>query len=148
MQSIKGEDNRPRGATVVVVGAGLSGLELAAELLKAGVDDIVVLEAGQKNALDHTNSQLDPSESFHFWQTPELDPAFHRPWFSNSPPHYSGVVGLRRGVGGRSLYWRGVTLQIEDWALADPVWPTAIREDLVIPIHEKPDTNKASKINP
>ncbi|MDQ5890111.1 MAG: hypothetical protein QG609_604, partial [Patescibacteria group bacterium] len=120
----------PKEANIIVVGAGLSGLELVSELLKCGIPNVVLLESGSYDRIAHTNSYLTPRESFTFWQSPELDPDFYQPWRSDSTPHYCGLSGLRRGIGGRSRYWRGITLRMDDWALEDPIWPVGIRHDL------------------
>lgn len=61
------------------------------------------------------------------WQ-PSADPAGWRPWVSDQSPHYGPDTGLRRRLGGRSLYWTGVALRLESWALDD--WPAAVRADL------------------
>jgi len=196
----------PRRCDVVVVGAGLSGLEMAAELLRAGVQDIVVLEAGPATRTNEPrptaengettpatrngetglaarnseaastaqtnepkpaprndqagpaarNGETEPTagngeirpatrdsepgpttgnggagpDLAADWNRPGRDPALWRPWSSDRLPHYGGDYGIRRKVGGRSLYWRGIVLPIEDWALGDPVWPAAVRRDL------------------
>ncbi|WP_292976618.1 GMC family oxidoreductase [Mycobacterium sp.] len=92
-------------ADVVVVGAGLSGLECASAVVAAGVHDVLVVDAaGAATA------------------TP---PA----WGSTAPPHYVGV-GRTPEVGGRSLHWHGVVLRLEEWALSDPAWPESARSAL------------------
>jgi hypothetical protein len=126
---------------IVIIGAGMAGLELANELLKNNMQDVVVLEAGPYLHDDHTNAQLHSHDSFSFWQNPTLDKAFYRPWESDHPPHFSGIAGLRGGVGGRSHYWRGVTLRIEEWALADTSWPQAIRSDLENGLYQEVETH-------
>ena len=55
---------------------------------------------------------------------------FWRPYHA-SGPHYLGISGYRRRVGGRSLYWGGVLLPIEDWALRGGEWPESVVADLV-----------------
>lgn len=88
---------------MVVVGAGLAGLETACGLRAAGADVLVL--AGGRTA--------PPGR-----------------WSSVLPGHYRDAPVNRRGVGGRSLYWHGVVLRLEDWALCDPVWPSQVVADL------------------
>lgn len=96
-------------ADVVVVGAGLSGLECANAIVGAGVADVLVVEAGGP-----------PSE----------DGVAARPWWVSAlPPHYPPPSG-RPAAGGRSLRWHGVVLRLEEWALADPCWPEPVRSAL------------------
>ena len=98
-------------ADVIVLGAGLSGLEVACAIVAAGVDDVLVVEPG--GACTGT--------------------AVAAPfgWASAAPPHYV-YSGRRPVVGGRSLDWHGVVLRLEQWALADPVWPAPARSALSI----------------
>lgn len=91
------------GYDVIVVGAGLSGLETACSLRAAGAD-VFVLAGGRTADEDR--------------------------WSSALPGHYREAPASRRGVGGRSLYWHGVVLRLEEWALRDPVWPSQAVEDL------------------
>jgi choline dehydrogenase-like flavoprotein len=118
----------PRECSVAIVGAGLAGLELARELDARGVREVLVIEAGGSHDTRHVNLALDPDAAARLWLQPETDRAFRRPWQSDTPPHYTGAAGIRERVGGRSLYWYGVTLPIEPWALAD--WPAAVVVDL------------------
>ncbi len=117
---------------VVIVGGGMAGLEVAVRLSQEGVDDIVVLEAGPTGDPRHNNVAGTADVALHTWLAPETDPYFTRPWQSVHPPHYTGPSGLRRRLGGRSLYWYGVCLPVDDWALADvTAWPREIVMDLV-----------------
>lgn len=115
-------------ADVVVVGGGLSGLEVASELLAAGVRDVVVLEGGpDRVAVPGTRGQATPNG---FERPTDLDSPLDRPWTSATPPHYGGSV-TPWGVGGRSLFWHGVVLRLEAWALEDACWPQPIRSALL-----------------
>lgn len=114
----------------VVVGAGLAGAETARELHRRGVPDVVVLEAGPQADSRHINLVNPPEAALRTWLQPETDPYFSQPWTSCQPPNYTGSSGIRRRVGGRSLYWHGVVLPVEPWALASD-WPTVIVSDLV-----------------
>lgn len=96
-------------ADVVVVGAGMSGLECAVAIVAGGVDDVLVVDAGGDR---HT--QLAGSAS---------------PWHTTAPPHYQRQESSP-AVGGRSLRWHGVVLRLEDWALADRAWPETVRAAL------------------
>jgi hypothetical protein len=113
------------GSDVVIVGGGLAGLEVARHLTGRRVR---VVEAGPDAGPVHVNAAGGPVSPLQTWLEPRLDPYFWRPWQTTWPPHYGGVAGLRRRLGGRSLYWQGVTLPIEPWALRD--WPTEIVRDL------------------
>lgn len=110
----------------------MAGLEVAVRLFYDGVDDIVVLESGPIGDLRHNNMAGTAADALRSWLAPETDPYFTRPWRSVNPPHYTGPSGLRRRLGGRSLYWYGVSLPIDTWALFDETaWPREIVVDLV-----------------
>ncbi|MCV7116735.1 FAD-binding protein, partial [Mycobacterium nebraskense] len=96
-------------ADVVVVGAGLSGLECASAIVAGGVDDVLVVETGGAHAGTAGAAPLR--------------------WGSTAPPHYSWD-GRTSVVGGRSLSWHGVVLRLEAWALADQAWPDPARSAL------------------
>lgn len=123
------EAGGPRSCSVAIAGAGLAGLELARQLETLGVPDVLVIEAGPAEELRHINSCLDPATAARTWLDPGFDQRFHRPWTSLSAPHYTGCSGLRRLLGGRSLYWSGVILPVESWALAS--WPEQVSADLI-----------------
>jgi hypothetical protein len=118
------------GADLVIVGAGLAGLALAAELEAATGQAPLVIEAGPDRGLDHYRHVLDDREAQAYWLTPEVDPDFWRP-YEQAGDSFGGIAGLRRRVGGRSLYWHGVTLPMDPWALRSDVWPTAVRDSLL-----------------
>jgi choline dehydrogenase-like flavoprotein len=116
-------------ARTVLIGGGFAGLELARHLAAGGLDDILVLEAGPVGDPRHINIVHDPATAAALWLDPRDDPHYRRPWASTRLPHFGGNAGLRSRLGGRSLYWFGVTLPIEDWALAG--WPADVATDLV-----------------
>jgi GMC oxidoreductase/FAD dependent oxidoreductase len=120
----------PTQADVVVVGGGFAGLAVAGELEARGVRDVVVLESGPDAGREHYRAVLDEDTAVRRWLRPESDTSFWRPYRTNGGPHYGGIAGLRRRVGGRSLYWHGVALPIEPWALADGAWPEPVVTDL------------------
>lgn len=124
-------------ADVVIVGGGMAGLELAHHLDVEGGPSVIVLEAGPADDLSHLNLALSPEEAVARWLDPVTDPTFWRPWQLASAPHYGGVAGLRRRLGGRSLYWHGVILPIEAWAL-EGSWPPVIVSDLTRSFQERP----------
>lgn len=105
------------GPCVVVIGAGLAGLTVAAGLLQEGVH-VEIVEAGADEDLEHEG-----------WSRRKL--GRWRPWNSATPPHFQIGSGLKRRVGGRSLSWHGIVLPIEEWALRD--WPESIRGALCEP---------------
>ncbi|MER7755174.1 GMC family oxidoreductase [Kitasatospora sp. NPDC097643] len=107
----------------------MAGLAVADEWERRGGSGALVLEAGPGDDLTHYRASHDESEALEIWLDPESDPSFWRPW-STSGSAYSGISALRRRLGGRSLYWHGVSLPIEDWALRDGSWPPAVVRDL------------------
>ncbi|OXY88389.1 hypothetical protein BEK98_42145 [Streptomyces diastatochromogenes] len=111
-----------------MVGSGLAGLSLARELADLGADGVVVLEAGPDRGHAH-KERLTRDESLRLWHTE--DPDFHRNWSSERPPHYVHSSGLRRRLGGRSLYWHGVCLPIEEHVLRSGVWPQELAAELL-----------------
>ncbi|WP_082772746.1 FAD-binding protein [Actinoplanes sp. TFC3] len=125
-------DRTPSRARVVIVGAGFAGLETARHLAAGGVDDILVIEGGPAGDLRHTNVAHDPDTAVHLWLDPAQDPYHQRPWESASHRHFAGNAGIRARLGGRSLYWYGVTLPLEDWALDTGHWPAPIVDDLTL----------------
>ncbi|MFI6344084.1 GMC oxidoreductase [Streptomyces sp. NPDC050560] len=115
----------------VVVGAGLAGLAVAAEMDRAGCGDgTVVLEAGPDDGAAHNRWAYDETAAVRRWLHPEEDAYAWRPWTARGSG-FSDAAALRSRVGGRSLYWHGVLLPIEPWALADPSWPREVVHDLV-----------------
>ncbi|WP_200260314.1 FAD-dependent monooxygenase [Streptomyces sp. HSG2] len=124
------DENLPSHCQTLIVGGGLAGLELAKELSRQGVRDTLVLEAGPVGDPRHVNYLNPPEEALRMWLDSAADPYFRQPWSSATPPHYRGTSGVRRRLGGRSLYWYGVMLPLEDWALAEPWWPAQIISDL------------------
>jgi hypothetical protein len=115
---------------VLVVGGGMSGLELARHLDRPSGPRTIVLEAGPGGDLLHVNAAHSPARALRKWLQPSTDEYFWRPWATASAPHYALTAGLRRRVGGRSLYWHGVSLPLEDWALCEPYWPAGVVTDL------------------
>ncbi|WP_030559525.1 GMC oxidoreductase [Streptomyces aureocirculatus] len=108
---------------VAVVGSGMSGGAVAAELARSGVP-VIVLEAGPDSGRSHVAAKPESA----VLADPGADADF-APFFAPAPgPHYDRRCGLRRRVGGRSLYWRGICLPIEPYALTD--WPAAVRQRL------------------
>ena len=125
----------PEHVDTVVVGAGLAGLELVDALARRSAEagaarDILLLEAGDATEPRHVNIAHPPETAQRMWLRAETDPSFHRPYTSLTPPHYTGASGVRQRLGGRSLYWYGVILPLEDWALRDERWPRAVVSDL------------------
>ncbi|TFF36199.1 hypothetical protein [Mucilaginibacter psychrotolerans] len=113
--------NESENYDIVIVGAGLSGLECGNILSKKGIK-ILIIESGPIGPLAHLNSLQPTSRAFKTWlQGHLLDPFFKKVNNSLSPPHFQNHSGLRSLVGGRSLYWRGVILPMENYALHQ--WP-------------------------
>ncbi len=112
----------------LVVGAGMAGLATAAELARRGRGSVAVLEAGPDRGRTHIQNEYSSAEALQLWLRPETDPDFCRP-YQTADGAYRDLAGLRRRVGGRSLYWGGVLLPIERWALSEH-WPEAIVTEL------------------
>jgi choline dehydrogenase-like flavoprotein len=118
-----------RNADTVIIGGGLAGLAVAAELSAQGTTGVVVLESGPDEDRDHYRWSADEPTAIRQWLDPASDPYFWRPYGTDGI-NYAGISGLRRRIGGRSLYWHGVTIPIENWALE--TWPPAVAADLTI----------------
>ena len=114
----------PDMVDVAIVGSGMSGSAVGAELTRLGAD-YVVLEAGPDAGLAHVGAAATTAR----WSDPALDPWF-RPFFDRlDATVYPATSGYRVRVGGRSLYWRGICFRIEPPAWA--AWPAGIREPLL-----------------
>ncbi|MEV4412423.1 FAD-dependent oxidoreductase [Catellatospora sp. NPDC049609] len=125
---INGEDPSD-AADVLVVGGGFAGLALAAELGARGVREVTVLEAGPDAGRAHVRWELDPATATAWWLAPETDRHFWRPYRGDGTS-FTGIAGIRRRLGGRSLYWGGMMLPMDPWALDGRVWPEAVVADL------------------
>lgn len=88
-------------ADVIVVGAGMAGLEAALAIRATGTHRVVVINGSVQSATTR--------------------------WRTTTPPHYPDH-GAHLRLGGRSLAWHGVVLPIEPWALDD--WPAAVALEL------------------
>ncbi|ONK15802.1 GMC family oxidoreductase [Streptomyces sp. MP131-18] len=108
---------------VAIIGSGMSGSAIAAEIEPTG-RTYLVIEAGADRGRRHIGARRRSAA----WADPRLDPAF-RPFLPHGGGLYGSASGYRERLGGRSLYWRGICLRIEDAALAD--WPADVREALV-----------------
>ena len=86
-----------------------------------------MLEAGPAEPLVHNHAVLSEDEALRRWLIPESDPFFVRPWRASSPPHFTTHQVAER-VGGRALYWYGVSIPMDDWALQS--WPEEVRREL------------------
>lgn len=117
----------PDKIDILILGGGMSGLELAKHLNNREVENIAIIEAGPADDCNHINAGEDFQRADEFWKNEELDKYAYRSWQSLSEPHYSKGTCLRRRVG-RSLYWHGVILPIEAETLK--YWPAKIANDL------------------
>jgi choline dehydrogenase-like flavoprotein len=115
---------------LVIVGAGLSGLQVAKDLSRYGATRVWVFEAGPNLGLEHLFWEFDTKYAHEMWQLLREDKSFYRPWTPDTQPHYSGVSGLRRRLGGRSLYWHGAVIRLEPWVLSSTAWPRSVVQDL------------------
>ncbi len=111
-----------------MVGAGMAGLAVAAELGRRGRESVAVLEAGPDRGRAHVQAEHTSDEALRLWLRPESDPDFRRP-YEGDDGAYGDLAGLRRRVGGRSLYWGGVLLPVEPWALCEQ-WPKEVVTEL------------------
>ncbi|MFB7493556.1 GMC family oxidoreductase [Streptomyces sp. NPDC056161] len=123
-------DELPDHVDVLIVGGGLAGLELAKHLELSGAEDVLVAEAGAHGDLDHVYAANDAASADTIWTDETADEYFVQLWNSVTEPHFSRGSGIRRRLGGRSLYWHGVLLPVEEWALADPAWPESVVKEL------------------
>lgn len=118
----------PDRVNILILGGGMSGLELAKHLNNRKVENVVVIEAGPADDCNHINAGEEYQRANEFWKNEDLDKYAYRSWCSLSEPHFSKGTCLRRRVGGRSLYWHGVILPIEAEILE--YWPAIIVSDL------------------
>ncbi|MEU4896743.1 NAD(P)-binding protein [Streptomyces sp. NPDC044780] len=122
------EQASPQGT--VVVGGGMAGLAVARAMCEEGAEPPLVLEAGPDIGTRHYRSRYDGVRADEMWLHPVTDPHFWRPYVSAND-NWTDIAGLRRCVGGRSLYWHGVVLPLEEAVLNDTAaWPREIAEDL------------------
>lgn len=112
---------------VVIAGGGFAGLAVARNLTGSGLR-VLVVEAGPDAGHRHYRSEFSGPEADARWLRPETDPHFWQS-YDTTGPGFGGIAGLRRRLGGRSLYWHGVVVPIEGWALAEG-WPAAVVHDL------------------
>ena len=102
----------------------MSGASVAAQLQALRVP-VMVVDAGPYLGTTHVAA----AHSTRSWLEPENDPCF-RPWSAERRGSaYGPGSGARLRVGGRSLYWRGISIRLEDYALAD--WPSSVANSLV-----------------
>lgn len=118
----------PDRVNILILGGGMSGLELAKHLNNRKVENVVVIEAGPADDCNHINAGEEYQRANEFWKNEDSDKYAYRSWCSLSEPHFSKGTCLRRRVGGRSLYWHGVILPIEAEVLE--YWPAIIVSDL------------------
>ena len=118
----------PDKIDILILGGGMSGLELAKHLNNREIENIAIIEVGPVDDCNHINAGEDFQRADEFWKNEDADKYAYRSWQSLSEPHYSKGTCLRRRVGGRSLYWHGVILPIEAEALK--YWPAKIVSDL------------------
>ncbi|WP_328720284.1 GMC oxidoreductase [Streptomyces sp. NBC_00247] len=116
---------------MIIVGAGLAGLALARRLADSRAGRVLVIESGPDAGRDHYRWVNDPQQAHTMWLDPTADPHFWQPYQATDSA-YRGIAGLRRRLGGRSLYWGGVAVPIEPWALDDGSWPRSVVDDLTV----------------
>lgn len=122
---------------MVVVGGGLAGLYLARRTAAAHSGTVVVIEAGPDAGRDHLRWEHDQEKADRIWLDPASDPYFRRPYHPTATG-FDGISGLRGRLGGRALYWGGVVLPIEPWALERDTWPSEVVADLTMPRNGEP----------
>jgi hypothetical protein len=97
----------------------------------------LVIEAGPDVGRDHLRWENDPETANERWLKPESDPFFCQP-YRLAGTGFDGISGLRRRLGGRALYWGGVTLPVEPWALEPSSWPPEVIAELTDAWHGGP----------
>ncbi|CNJ13261.1 putative oxidoreductase [Yersinia aldovae] len=118
----------PSQIHILILGGGMSGLELAKHLDYRDINNIVVMEAGPADDCRHINAGDGYQHADKLWKNEETDKFAYRSWHSLTEPHFSNGSCIRRRLGGRSLYWHGVILPIETEILKE--WPVSIARDL------------------
>jgi len=104
---------------VIVIGSGIGGGILADNLSDSGIKTLV-LEIGSAKSETHM------SNVFADWsEITEEDQVGHY----NKTPGTQFLFGAQMGLGGRSNYWSGIILRMQDWEL--PFWPDAIGNYLI-----------------
>lgn len=103
---------------VIVIGSGIGGGILADNLSDAGVKTLV-LEVGSLKSETHM------SNVFADWAEITMeDQVGHY----QKTPGTEFLFGAQMALGGRSNYWSGIILRMQDWELA--YWPSAIQQFL------------------
>ena len=98
-EGIHSQAEIPEGCSVLVVGAGMSGLGTALELSERGARDIVVVDPGPFTGFEHRS------------RTPNTVPLPDTPpWWRSASPHYAELPGVTGPPGGRPRCWPGVLL--------------------------------------
>ncbi|MFE7812255.1 FAD-dependent oxidoreductase [Streptomyces sp. NPDC057433] len=109
----------PESCSVLVLGAGMSGLSTALELGERGVRDIVVADPGPFTGFEHRS------------RTPNTVPLPHAPsWWRSASPHYAELPGVTGPLGGRSRCWHGVLLPMSRRVL-ERHWPNDTTDRLL-----------------
>ncbi|GAA4964795.1 choline dehydrogenase-like flavoprotein [Nonomuraea thailandensis] len=120
----------PGRAGVIVVGGGMAGLELAGQLHRSGAGEVLVIESGPGLESRHVSQSYPERRAGEVVLRPERDRHFFRGWEPVGSPHFADGSGLRRRLGGRSLYWWGIVVPMDPWALIEPWWPASVIADL------------------
>lgn len=113
------EDGHVSDYPVVILGSGMSGAAVAGALARRGILHIVA-DVGVHSGTDHVACD----ETTRRWLAPQWDPAFRAVSDAPRGTHYGADSGGRLRVGGRSLYWRGIVLRLEDYAFDG--WPARV----------------------
>ncbi|CAM5290335.1 MULTISPECIES: FAD-binding protein [Streptomyces] len=121
--------DHPASVDILVVGGGLAGLYLAHRIAATYPVAVLVIEAGPDAGPDHLRWEHDQKKANQLWLEPESDPFFSQPYHA-AGTGFDGISGLRRRLGGRALYWGGVTLPVEPWALEPASWPPEVIAEL------------------
>jgi hypothetical protein len=122
------EHESPHGTAII--GAGMAGLAVARAMCEEGAEPPLLLEAGPDIGTEHYRTRYNSARADEMWLHPVTDPYFWRPYISAND-NWTDIAGLRRCVGGRSLYWHGVVLPLEDDVLGDSAaWPRTIADEL------------------
>ncbi len=91
-------DELPEHVDLLVIGAGLAGLELSAHATSFGNATVLVVERGPAHSVAHINAAFSQEAAERLWTVPSGDARYWSPWRTETPPHFEVMSGLRRSL--------------------------------------------------